>query len=104
MRGIRCFAVCSVLLLAGFAVPASAQVLSGPSLSNASSPNESSGSSANPSFQRFSNTQTVGSPTALTFQTRYFGNASADCGPEATNWLERPIFTSWITNVLTAPV
>ena len=31
--------------------------------------------------------------------------ASADCAPDATNWLlERPIYTSWITNVLAGPV
>jgi aryl-alcohol dehydrogenase-like predicted oxidoreductase len=30
--------------------------------------------------------------------------ASAACGPDATNWLERPIFASWITKVFEGPV
>ena len=44
---------------------------------------------------------------ALTFRPRFNAapsEASADCAPDATNWLERPIFTSWITNVLAGPV
>ena len=76
---------------------ASAQTLSAPSLGNASSPNESSGSSANPSFQRFSATSTLSSG-ATSFATRYFGNASADCGPACgsrTETLSSNYTVSW---------
>jgi len=71
--------VAAALLLVATPVGSSAQTLSAPSLSNASSTDEFSGSSANPSYQRASGTQTL-STGGTSFQTRYFGNASADCG------------------------
>jgi hypothetical protein len=102
MRGIHRIATVNVLLLVAFAASASAQVLSAPGLSNASSPNEATASSANPSYQRFSNTSTLGT-APLTFSTRYFGNVSADCGPACTVAMRSCPPTNTVSWTATAP-
>ena len=96
IRSMRTLGAVTAVLALSVAT-ASAQTLSAPSLGNASSPNESSGSSANPSFQRFSATSTLSSG-ATSFATRYFGNASADCGPACgsrTETLSSNYTVSW---------
>src|SRR5262245_56767505 len=89
--------VAAIAAFALSAASASAQTLSAPSFSNSSSPNEATPSSDNPSFQRFSATQTLSS-SATPFQTRYFGNASAHCGPACgsrTETLSSNYTVSW---------
>src|SRR5262245_41331500 len=88
--------------LALSAMGASAQTLSAPSLSNASSADEFNGSSSNPSWQRASGTQTL-STSASTFSTRYFGNASADCGPACSSRTETLSSNYTVSWTATAP-
>src|SRR5262245_18621193 len=88
--------VAALVLVAVCARDVAAQV-SAPSFSNSSSANESTGPSPNPSFQRFSDTQTL-STGSTGFQTRYFGNTSADCGPACgpkTETLDTNYTVSW---------
>src|SRR5262245_32083969 len=97
---IRWLATTAALVLS--AAAASAQTLSAPSFSNSSTANESSGSSANPSFQRFSNTSTVSSG-ATSFSTRYFFNSSADCGPACGSRTETLASNYTVSWTATAP-
>jgi hypothetical protein len=87
--------VSTAALLGLSAVPTAAQTLSAPSLSNASSMPEFS--DGNPSWQRTSGTEIL-SATATSFATRYFGNASADCGANCdsrTETLKSNYTVSW---------
>jgi hypothetical protein len=102
MRGIHRIAIGSAFLLAGFAASAWGQTLSAPSLSNSSSANEATSSSANPSYQRFSATQTLSS-SATSFQTRYYGNASADCGAACSSRNEALSSNYTVSWTATAP-
>jgi hypothetical protein len=76
-------------------VPALAQMLSPPSWTPASSAGELS--HGNPSFQRTSDIAVL-SAAPTSFETRYFGNASADCGANCdgrTEILKSDYTVSW---------